>query len=132
MLQEQGPAGTASALAPMLPSCEEMPVVACTTRVQNARSPTLFPLHEQVSVTGTAVGHALFWRLTIRWRHGTWSWDLSLPLITHLKQWKHGKRTQQENSEERIPAKGYFAGVHIVNPAILGTSAPMLLRDVIV
>ena len=30
--------------------------------------------------------HAFFWRLTIRWRHGTCSWDLSLPLITHLKQ----------------------------------------------
>ncbi len=30
--------------------------------------------------------HALFWRLTIRWQNGTYSWDLSIPLITHLKQ----------------------------------------------
>jgi hypothetical protein len=30
--------------------------------------------------------HALFWRLTIRWQHGACSWDLSIPLITHLKQ----------------------------------------------
>jgi hypothetical protein len=29
---------------------------------------------------------ALFWRLTIRWRHGTCSWALFLPLITHLKE----------------------------------------------
>jgi hypothetical protein len=30
--------------------------------------------------------NALFWRLTIRWRRGTCSWDLSIPLITHLKR----------------------------------------------
>jgi len=30
--------------------------------------------------------YALFWRLTIRWQHGKCSWDLSIPLITHLKQ----------------------------------------------
>ncbi len=30
--------------------------------------------------------YALFWRLTIRWQSGTCSWDLSIPLITHLKQ----------------------------------------------
>lgn len=30
--------------------------------------------------------HALFWQLTIRWQRGTYSWDLSIPLITHLKQ----------------------------------------------
>jgi len=30
--------------------------------------------------------HALFWRLTIRWCQGGYSWDLSLSLITHLKQ----------------------------------------------
>ena len=30
--------------------------------------------------------YALFWRLTIRWRHRKCSWDLSIPLITHLKQ----------------------------------------------
>ena len=30
--------------------------------------------------------YALFWRLTIRWRHRKRSWDLSIPLITHLKQ----------------------------------------------
>jgi hypothetical protein len=29
---------------------------------------------------------ALFWRLTICWRHGKCSWNLSLSLITHLKQ----------------------------------------------
>ena len=30
--------------------------------------------------------HALFWRLTIRWQRGRCSWDLSIPLITHLKR----------------------------------------------
>ncbi len=30
--------------------------------------------------------HALFWRFTIRWQHGTCSWDLSIPLILHLKR----------------------------------------------
>jgi len=30
--------------------------------------------------------HALFWRLTIHWQNGTYSWDLFIPLITHLKQ----------------------------------------------
>ncbi len=30
--------------------------------------------------------HALFWRLTIHWLHGKCSWELSIPLITHLKQ----------------------------------------------
>ena len=30
--------------------------------------------------------HAVFWRLTICWRRGKCSWDLSIPLITHLKQ----------------------------------------------
>jgi hypothetical protein len=29
---------------------------------------------------------ALFWRLTIRWQHRKCSWDLSVPLITRLKQ----------------------------------------------
>ncbi len=30
--------------------------------------------------------HALFWRLIIRRQQGTCSWDLSIPLITHLKR----------------------------------------------
>lgn len=30
--------------------------------------------------------HAVFWRLTIRWQRGKCSWDVALPLITHLKQ----------------------------------------------
>ena len=30
--------------------------------------------------------HALFWRLTIRWQSGKCLWDVSIPLITHLKQ----------------------------------------------
>ncbi len=30
--------------------------------------------------------HAFFWGLTIRWQRGTCSWDVSIPLITHLKQ----------------------------------------------
>ena len=30
--------------------------------------------------------HALFWRFTIRWHNSTCSWELSLFLITHLKQ----------------------------------------------
>ncbi len=29
---------------------------------------------------------AVFWRLTIRWQRGKCSWDLAIPLITHLKQ----------------------------------------------
>ncbi len=29
---------------------------------------------------------ALFWRLTIRWRKGHSSWDLSIPFIEHLRQ----------------------------------------------
>jgi len=29
---------------------------------------------------------ALFWRLTIRWHRKKCSWDLSIPLIIHLKQ----------------------------------------------
>ena len=30
--------------------------------------------------------HALFWRLTIRKRRGIRSWNLSIPLVTHLKR----------------------------------------------
>lgn len=29
---------------------------------------------------------ALFWRLTIRWRKGQCSWELSIPFIEHLRQ----------------------------------------------
>lgn len=29
---------------------------------------------------------ALFWRLSIRWQNGKCSWDVSIPLITHLRQ----------------------------------------------
>jgi hypothetical protein len=29
---------------------------------------------------------ALFWRLTIHWEGEKCSWDVSIPLITHLKQ----------------------------------------------
>jgi len=29
---------------------------------------------------------ALFWRLSIRWRQGHCSWDISFPLIEHWRQ----------------------------------------------
>ncbi len=29
---------------------------------------------------------AAFWRFTIRWQRGKCSWDVAIPLITHLKQ----------------------------------------------
>lgn len=29
--------------------------------------------------------YALFWRITIRWQCEKRSWELSIPLITHLK-----------------------------------------------
>ncbi len=29
---------------------------------------------------------ALFWRLTIRWKEGQCSWELSIPFIEHLRQ----------------------------------------------
>ena len=29
---------------------------------------------------------ALFWRLTVRWRKGQWSWEIYVPLIEHLRQ----------------------------------------------
>lgn len=29
---------------------------------------------------------AIFWRLSIRWEGGKYSWELAIPLITHLKQ----------------------------------------------
>lgn len=29
---------------------------------------------------------ALFWRLTLRWRSGRYSWDLVIPFIEHLRQ----------------------------------------------
>ena len=29
---------------------------------------------------------AIFWRLTIHWRNGQCSWDLSIPFIEHLRQ----------------------------------------------
>ena len=30
--------------------------------------------------------HALFWRLIVRQRRGICSWDLSIPLVAHLKR----------------------------------------------
>jgi hypothetical protein len=29
---------------------------------------------------------ALSWRLIIRWKHGKYSWDIAIPLFSHLKE----------------------------------------------
>jgi len=49
-------------------------VIPCSIKQHQAK--------EEQSLTVTA----LFWRLTIHWKQGKCSWELSLPFIDHL--WK--------------------------------------------